>query len=186
MLDASTAKIKETYRLKGDRKHQLPSDAVYCFVKDSHGVNWFGFYRYGMSYTYYKAPIFHRYGLGDFTTEGINVRSFYIGNQVKVIGTNEGIYYVDEARKMVRVIPLGQLQGAHIISNIIYYKGLYYLGTYDGGLLVLNPQSFSISRIPNQPLLATTTIASLDVAHDGNLFPILFRHSKPVGIYPSR
>ena len=170
LLDANTAKIKETYNLRGDRKHRLPSDAVYCFVKDVHGGNWFGFFRFGMSYTYYKAPIFQRYHFGDFTTEGLNVRSFYIGNQVKVIGTNEGIYYVDEARNQVRLIPMEQLQGAHIITNIIYYKGLYYIATYDGGLLLLNPQTLTISRIPGQPLLTTTTVASFDVSRDGKLW----------------
>lgn len=170
LLDAQTARIKEAYHLKGDRKHRLPSDAVYCFVKDVHGVNWFGFFRYGMSYTYYKAPIFHRYHFGDFTTEGLNVRSFCIGNQVKVIGTNEGIYYVDEARGMVRLIAREQLLGAHIITNIIYYKGQYYIATYDGGLLILNPETFVLSRIPDQPLLATATIASLDVSRDGKLW----------------
>ena len=170
LLDANTAKIKEMYYVKCDRKHRLPSDAVYCFVKDVHGVNWFGFFRFGMSYTYYKAPIFQRYHFGDFTTEGLNVRSFYIGNQVKLIGTNEGVYYVDEAHGMVKLIPMEQLQGAHIITNISYYKGQYYIATYDGGLLVLNPQTFSISRIPGQPLLTTTTIASLDVSRDGKLW----------------
>lgn len=170
LLDAKTARIKDTYQINDDRKHKLPSDAVYCFVKDEHGVNWFGFFRFGMSYTYYKAPIFQRYHFGDFTTEGLNVRSFYIGNQVKVIGTNEGLYYVDEARKMVKLIPKEQLLGAHIITNITYYKGLYYIGTYDGGLLILNPQTFAISRIPDQPLLATTTIASFDIARDGKLW----------------
>lgn len=170
LLDGHTAHIKEVYQIKGDRKHQLPSNAVYCFVKDVHGVNWFGFFRFGMSYTYYKAPIFQRYHFGDFTTEGLNVRSFYIGNQVKVIGTNEGIYYVDEARKQVKLIPMEQLQGAHIITGILYYKGQYYIATYDGGLLILNPQTFAISRIPNQPLLTTATIASLDMSRDGKLW----------------
>lgn len=170
LLDGHTAHIKEVYQIKGDRKHQLPSNAVYCFVKDVHGVNWFGFFRFGMSYTYYKAPIFQRYHFGNFTTEGLNVRSFYIGNQVKVIGTNEGIYYVDEARKQVKLIPMEQLQGAHIITSILYYKGQYYIATYDGGLLILNPQTFAISRIPNQPLLTTATIASLDMSRDGKLW----------------
>ena len=71
---------------------------------------------------------------------------------------------------MVKLIPMEQLQGAHIITNISYYKGQYYIATYDGGLLVLNPQTFSISRIPGQPLLTTTTIASLDVSRDGKLW----------------
>ena len=170
LLDAKTAKIKEVYDTKGDRKHQLPSDAVYCFVKDKHGVNWFGFFRFGMCYTFYSAPIFHRYSLGDFTTEGLTVRSFFIGHQMKLIGTNDGLYYVDEARRLVKLLPPEQLLDAHIITNIIYFKGQYYIATYDGGLLVLNPQTFAVSRIPNEPLLATATISSLDISRDNKLW----------------
>ena len=170
LLDAKTARIKEFYDTKGDRKHQLPSDAVYCFVKDKHGVNWFGFFRFGMCYTFYSAPIFHRYSLGDFTTEGLTVRSFFIGHQMKLIGTNDGLYYVDEARRLVKLLPPEQLSGAHIITNIIYFKGQYYIATYDGGLLVLNPQTFVVSRIPDEPLLATATISSLDISRDNKLW----------------
>lgn len=151
LIDAKTLEIKEAYNSKGDKKHHLPSDAVYCFVKDKHGVNWFGFFRFGLCYTFYSAPVFRRYSFGSFTTEGLMVRSFYIGNQVKLIGTNDGLYYVDEARKFVKLLTTSDLLGAHIITNITYFKGQYYIGTYDGGLLILNPQTFQVSRIPNQP-----------------------------------
>ena len=135
LLDAKTARVKAFYHTKGDRKHRLPSDAVYCFTKDKHGVNWFGFFRFGMCYTFYNAPIFQRYHFGDFTTDGLVVRSFFIGNQVKLIGTNDGLYYVDEARRFVKLLPPEQLFGTHIITNIIYFKGQYYIATYDGGML---------------------------------------------------
>ena len=170
LIDAKTLEIKEAYHSKGDRKHCLPSDAVYCFVKDKHGVNWFGFYRFGLCYTFYSAPIFRRYSFGSFTTEGLMVRSFYIGNQVKLIGTNDGLYYIDEARKFVKLLTPSDLLGAHIITNLTYFKGQYYIGTYDGGLLVLNPQTFQVSRIPNQPLLETTTVSSFDVSKDNKLW----------------
>lgn len=170
LIDAKTLEIKEAYHSKGDRKHSLPSDAVYCFVKDKHGVNWFGFYRFGLCYTFYSAPIFRRYSFGSFTTEGLLVRSFYIGNQVKLIGTNDGLYYVDEARKFVKLLTPSDLLGAHIITNLTYFKGQYYIGTYDGGLLILNPQTFQVSRIPNQPLLETTTVSSFDVSQDNKLW----------------
>ena len=170
LLDAKTAKIKETYHSKADRKHNLPSDAVYCFVKDQHDVNWFGFFRFGLCYTFYSAPIFQRYTCGAFTTEGLTVRSFYIGQQVKLIGTNEGLYYVDEALQHIKLLTPDQLDGAHIITNITYFKGSYYIGTYDGGLFILDPKTFAISRIPNQPLLTTATIASFDVSQDNRLW----------------
>ncbi len=170
LIDGKTLHVKEVYNTKGDRKHRLPSDAVYCFTKDKHGVNWFGFYRFGLCYTYYSAPIFHRYQFDDFTTEGVTVRSFYIGNQVKLIGTNVGLYYIDEAHHNVRLITPELLNGGHIITNIIYFKGLYYIATYDAGLHVLNPQTFVVSQIPNEPLLSTTTISSFAISPDEHLW----------------
>ncbi len=170
LIDAHTERIKEMYNTKGDRKHRLPSDAVYCFVKDKHGVKWFGFFRFGMCYTYYSAPIFRRYSFDGFTTEGLSVRSFYIGNRVKLIGTSDGLTYVDEVRHIVKTIKPEQMDGAHIITNIIYYKGQYYIGTYDAGVLILNPQTFLVSRIPNQPLLLTTTVASFAIGREGRLW----------------
>ena len=170
LIDAHTERIKEMYNTKGDRKRRLPSDAVYCFVKDKHGVKWFGFFRFGMCYTYYSAPIFRRYSFDGFTTEGLSVRSFYIGNRVKLIGTSNGLTYVDEVRHIVKTIKPEQMDGAHIITNIIYYKGQYYIGTYDAGVLILNPQTFLVSRIPNQPLLLTTTVASFAIGREGRLW----------------
>ena len=170
LLDAKTAQVKEVYTTKGDRKHRLPSDAVYCFTKDKHGVNWFGFYRFGMCYTYYSAPIFRRYQFGDFTTEGLTVRSFYIGNQVKLIGTTEGLYYIDEAHHITRLIAPEQMNGAHIITNIVHFKGQYYIATYDAGLLILNPQTFVVSQVANEPLLTTATISSFAISRDNHLW----------------
>lgn len=170
LIDGKTLQVKEVYNMKGDTKHRLPSDAVYCFLKDKHGVNWFGFYRFGLCHTYYSAPVFRRYSFGDFTTEGLIVRSFFTDKQVKLIGTNVGLYYVDEARHVVKLIAPEMLDGGHIITNIISYKGLYYIATYDAGLHVLNPQTFSVTRIPNQPLLITTTVSSFTASPDDKLW----------------
>lgn len=170
LIDGKTLAIKEVYNTKGDRKHHLPSDAVYCFTKDRHGVNWFGFYRFGLCHTYYSAPVFRRYHFEDFSTEGLVVRSFFIDNQVKLIGTNVGLYYIDEARHIVRLIDPELLDGGHIITNIIRYNGLYYIATYDAGLHVLNPQTFAVTRVPNEPLLTTATISSFNISPDNKLW----------------
>ncbi len=170
LIDGKTLQVKEVYNMNGDRKHRLPSDAVYCFTKDKHGVNWFGFYRFGLCHTYYSAPVFRRYSFDDFTTEGLIVRSFFIGNKVKLIGTNVGLYYIDESRHLVKLITPEMLEGGHIITNIIFYRGQYYIATYDAGLFVFNPKTFAVTRIPNEPLLTTTTVSSFTVSPDDKLW----------------
>ena len=170
LLDAETGKIKQTYNTKAEGRHRLPTDAVYCFTKDKHGVEWFGFYRFGLCYTYFHAPIFHRYAFGNFTTEGRMVRSFYIDGKVKLIGCSDGLFYIDEEHNVVRQIKPEQLSGAHIIINITRYKGRYYIATYDAGLHILDPKTFTVSQISGQPLLATTTISSFAESKAGELW----------------
>ncbi len=170
LLDAATTRIKETYNTSADQLHNLSSDAVYCYRRTEHGTNWFGLFRYGLAYTFYSQPLFHTYAMGDFTTEGMNVRSFYIGNGEKVIGTTDGVYLVDEHNHKVSHVASSALGGAHIITNIYYYCGKYYIASYDAGLHVLDPKTLQVSTVASAPLLATTTVSSFATSHDGLLW----------------
>ncbi len=170
LIDGKSGEIKESYNSKADPLHRLPNDAVYCFTKDDRGVCWFGFYRYGLCHTWFSAPVFRRYALDDFSTEGLAVRSFYIGDGVKLIGTGDGLYFVDELKRTVRFLPPSSLGGGHIITAITQFSGLYYIATYDAGLHVLDPESFTISRIAAEPLLSTTSVACFAVSPDQKLW----------------
>lgn len=68
----------------------------------------------------------------------MNVRSFYIHGNVRLIGTFHGLILVDESRNIVKRFSSEELGNVHIISNITYYNGYYYLGSYDGGLRRIN------------------------------------------------
>ena len=170
LLDAKSGLVKESFLMGSDEKHVLPSNAVYYYMKDKNGINWFGFYRFGLGYTYYSLPVFTPYHFGNFTTTQLNVRAFYIGNHIKVIGTDDGLYYIDEQKQLLRHFPLEMLGGARIIKKIYYHHGLFYIATYDGGLKILDPSTFTIRKIPNAPLLETTTVLSLATAKNGNLW----------------
>lgn len=170
LLDAATARIKETYNTSADQLHNLNSDAVYCYRRTEYGTNWFGLFRYGLAYTFYSQPLFHTYTMGNFTTEGMNVRSFYIGNGEKVIGTTDGVYLIDEHNHKVSHVPSSALAGAHIITNIYYYCGKYYIASYDAGLRVLDPKTLQVSTVASAPLLASTTVSSFATSRNGQLW----------------
>lgn len=170
LLDAATASIKETFGTAADRRHRLNSDAVYCYRRTEHGTDWFGMFRYGMAYTFHSQPLFHTYTMGDFTTEGMNVRSFYIGDNEKVIGTTDGVYVVDEKNRKVSHVESGTLGGAHIITNIHLYSGKYYVASYDAGLFVLDPKTLRVSTVTSAPLLASTTVSAFATSKDGHLW----------------
>ncbi len=170
LLDGKTGRIVESFNTKADSRHRLPSDAVYCFTKDGRGVCWFGFYRYGMCHSYFSAPVFNCYSFGDFSTAGLSVRSFLISDGVKLIGAGDGIHYIDEKSGTVRLIPPSRLGGSHIITSIIRYAGLYWIGTYDAGLHILDPRDLSISRVSGEPLLGTTSVSCFAESPDGRLW----------------
>lgn len=170
LLDTATAQIKEAYNASADRLHSLCSDAVYCYRRTEYGTNWFGLFRYGLAYSFYSRPLFCTYTMGGFSTEGMNVRSFYIGNGEKVIGTTDGVYLVDEHNHKVSHVPSSALGGAHIITNIYQYSGKYYIASYDAGLRVLDPKTLQVSTVASAPLLATTTISSFATSKDGMLW----------------
>ena len=170
LLDGETGRIVGSFNTKADSRHRLPADAVYCFTKDSRGVCWFGFYRYGMCHSYFTAPVFNCYSFGGFSTAGLSVRSFHISDGVKLIGTGDGIYYVDENAGTVRLIPPSSLGGSHIITSIARYAGLYWIGSYDAGLHILDPRDFSISRVPGEPLLVATSVSCFAESPDGRLW----------------
>lgn len=161
LIDTKTERVKEIFNTNGDNLHCLPTDAVYCYLKDRNGVNWFGFYRFGLCHNYHYSNLFHCYSFGGFTTRGLSVRSFYIGDSVKLIGAHNGLFYVEEKKNIVRHITTDKLYGASIFTNITFFKGKYYIGTYDVGLLVLSPETFTVHRIPDELLLTTTTIAAM-------------------------
>lgn len=170
LIDCKRDGIEEHYSMDGDVYHQLPTDAVYCFYRDQNGVNWFGFYRQGMLYTYHSEPLFHTYRFGNFSTDGLNVLGFCIRGKEIVIGTNEGIYYINERLNRVKHISSDALGGAHIISKIVYYQGNFYIGSYDGGVRVFNPNTYAVSPIVKIPLLSKTSVGAMAVSPQQQLW----------------
>lgn len=170
LLDGHNAIVKQHFTMGGDKAHNLPTDACYCYYRDDNGVDWFGFYRFGLAYTYHSDKIFRSFRMGDFSTEGLFVRSFCIHGSETVIGTGAGVYYVNTLTRQVRHIKPEQLGGAHIITKICYFNGMYYIGTYDAGVRVFNPATGSVSTLTQSPLLSNVTVSALAVAPDGNLW----------------
>lgn len=88
-----------------------------------------------------------------------------------MIGTNKGLYYINETKNIVKHFPAEMLGGAHIITKIYYHLGLFYIATYDGGLKIFDPASLTIRPILNAPeVLSNTTIISLASRNNGDLW----------------
>jgi AraC-like DNA-binding protein/sugar lactone lactonase YvrE len=169
-VNVTSGEIIETFSTVGDNGHRLPSDAVYCYYRDTNGVNWFGFYRHGLLYTYHKTPLFRTFRFGQFSSGGMDVRSFYIHEHQYVLGTNHGLWFVDTRRNITHCFKPRDMNGAHIITRIVWYDGKYFIATYDGGLHVLDPQTMHIGKLGKDALLDQTSVTALAVSSLGRLW----------------
>ena len=80
------------------------------------GVDWFGLVRYGLSYIYHSDSLFQLYTAGDFTTAGLNVRSYCFHGNEGVIGTYNGIYFVKDGKTYF--FSPDKLGGSHIVNAL--------------------------------------------------------------------
>ena len=162
--------VREHFSTEGDADHRLPSNATNCYYRDKNGVNWFGFVRYGLAYTYHSGSLFKVFKAGGFTTEGLNVRTSCRHGDDVVIGTQNGFYYVNAKTGQHRYYAHDDLGGGHIVNTICWYEGRFYIGTFDGGLRQFDPQTMVLSRQSFTPLLDDVSIGDVKAGPDGRLW----------------
>ena len=176
LLDRETLAIKEQFNTEAAGSHRLPSNGLYCYHRDANGVNWFGFVRHGLAYTYYSGDLFQVFEVPSpqgnaFTTEGINVRTFCIHGDDGIIGTQNGFYYVNTKTGHTHFYRSADLDGGHIVNTIVWYEGLFYIGTYDGGgLHTFDPATLTLKQQDISPLLDNVSTGDLKTGPDGRLW----------------
>ncbi|MBQ2968967.1 MAG: helix-turn-helix domain-containing protein [Bacteroidaceae bacterium] len=142
LLDENTGNVLRHF---GTSEGSLRTNAVYYYYLDAHGNHWFGQARYGLAYTYHQEPLLEIYHHGTFSSKELNVRSFCINNNQYFLGTNQGLFSIDESTEKIHHITPSQLGGATIITSIVHYGNFYYIATYDGGIFKLNPQTHTVT-----------------------------------------
>ena len=104
-----------------------------------------GYYQHGLEYMPYHDQLFRVYSYpGLIDTRNYAVRALAMDGDVKVIGTREGLYYIDEATGRTAKFTRPQIR-SNLIFCVYKYKGLYYIGTYEGGLYTLDSATLRIA-----------------------------------------
>ncbi len=170
LINPADGSIVEHYNSDGNSSLRLPTNAVYSFLRDANGVNWFGFVRYGVAYTPHNRLLFQPYSFEGFSTLGMNVRTHCMRGNEGVIGTHNGCWYVGSQQGRSHYFAPSDLGGGHIVNCIAWWEGEYYIGTFDGGLWVLNPQSLSLHRLTVALQLSNGSIGDIKVGPDGRLW----------------
>jgi ligand-binding sensor domain-containing protein/AraC-like DNA-binding protein len=165
-------KILYSYRHDARDKSSIRSNSVYSLLVDREGILWIGFYSAGLDYSLFQNDLFDVYSHPPFfDSNNLPVRSFYINGHEKLIGTRDGLYYINEATGQVRVFKTPVLR-SDLILSIGFFKGKYYIGTYGGGLYVLDPLTLALNDFPadNSFIFRKGHIFSLSSDNNGNLW----------------
>lgn len=137
-------KVVRTMRHETGNNENLRSNSVYSLLVDRDGMIWIGFYQLGLDYTLYQSDLFTTYAFPPyFNSKDMPIRALAINGREKLIGSRDGLFYIDEERKRFKSFKSPELRSSMVFS-ILYYEGEYYVGTYGGGMYVFNPQTLAI------------------------------------------
>ncbi len=157
------------YRIDKDKAERLSSlsNSVYsCYYDKRSATLWCGYYQQGFSYQSQKPSPFSIYRYKDFSTEGLFVRSFARHDGQTVIGTRNGIYFIDETVDFVRHFTPEEIQGA-IIMDIKFFAGKYIVANYEHGLFYINPKTLQLKPLELDKRYRESSCSRLAVTEDG-------------------
>lgn len=159
-LSHKSKAIIQSIRYSPNQKTGIRSNSVYSLLVDRNGIIWIGFYQAGLDYSLFQNKLFYTYSFPPyFDSKDLPVRTFLIREKEKLIGTREGLFYIQEDKHAVHSFTKKELR-SNLILSLCYYKGEYYIGTYGGGASVLNPQTMHI-----RPLGGDNTLLKGHVFH---------------------
>lgn len=130
----------------GNPAMRLANNSVYALLRDPIGLLWVGYYQQGLSYTLYQSDRIGIHQTPMLNSEGLAVRALAIHEQQRLIGTREGLYFIDKAKEQMRYYGERELH-AQMVFATTFHHGTYYVGTYGGGLLTLDPETGNIAKI---------------------------------------
>ena len=152
-----------------DRNSQglaLRSNSVYSMLVDREGLLWAGYYQGGLDYTMFQRDLIETFtAAGLLNTAGMTVRALGVHGTEKLIGTREGLYYVDPERGITTSFTSPDDMRAGMVFTIMRDNndGRYYVGTYGGGIYIFNPANQSLidfeaaKKLSNDNIFIITT-----------------------------
>ena len=78
-----------------------------------------------------------------FDSGDMPVRALAIEGKEKLIGSRDGLFYIDEENHRYKSFKVPQLR-SNMIFSCLYYQNEYYIGTYGGEVYVFNPVTLTL------------------------------------------
>lgn len=163
-------KLLQSIRYNPQSTSGIRSNSVYSLLVDRDNIIWVGFYQAGLDYSLNQTPYFNIYKYRNFDSKNLPVRSFLIDGSTKLIGTREGLYLINEDKAIVSSFDKQHLR-SNLVLSICKHKGEYYIGTYGGGVSVLNPATMQIHPLPDHDFTLTNGhVFHMENSRDGSLW----------------
>lgn len=137
-ISVSSHRVVRTFRHDRESDGQIRSNSVYSVLVDRDGLLWIGFYQLGVDYTLFQSDLFSTYQYENvFDSRDMAVRTIAFHGSQKLIGSRDGFVFIDEADGRFQIFKAPRLRASIIVSSC-YFDGKYYIGTYGGGMYVLD------------------------------------------------
>lgn len=121
------------------------SNSVYSLMVDKERNIWIGYYMMGLEYSLYQSHLFTTYARPPyFDSFDVPIRAISISGSRKLLGTRNGLFYIDENKGLCKSF-MSPLLRSNMILSICLYHGMYYIGTFSGGLSILDPKTLQLT-----------------------------------------
>lgn len=144
-LDPATLRITDTITHMTNSAGTPQSNQVYSLLVDDMRLLWIGYYQHGADYTLNNFGAFEIYSDPRyFNSRGMAIRTITMDADYTTIGTREGLILIDRNRGVMQTFKRPALRSDMVIS-VLPLGGRYYIGTYGGGMYVLDPAGHRVS-----------------------------------------
>lgn len=151
----------------------IRSNSVYSLLVDRDGIVWAGIFQMGLDYSLFQHEMFSLYQPEcDINLKYLAVRTLEIGDSDRLIGARDGLYYIDVKRNIYKSFKSPEIRSDMVLCSC-NYNGKYYIGTYGGGIYVLEPSDASLHDLKtssSDEVFTKGQIFSLTEDYDGNLW----------------
>lgn len=147
-IDVASEKVLNNARHISTDPVSPSSNQVYSLFVDQGDNLWVGYYQNGVDYTpSWTGPFELVDDPSVFNTRGVPVRALSISDGRITIGTRDGITVFERNCSTAWSVKNPALRSEMVIS-LLDHNGKTYIGTYGGGLQILDPVSRNISDLP--------------------------------------
>ncbi len=151
-ISTKQMKVLRSFRHEPGKDESIRSNSVYSLLVDRDGLIWIGFYQLGLDYSLYQSGLFSTYSYPPyFDSKDMPVRSIAITEHEKLVGSRDGLFYINEEERRFKNFKSPELRSSMIFC-IYKFQDKYYIGTYGGGMYIFNPADLTIHDFePNEP-----------------------------------